>query len=324
MPNPRGYEILGIGNPTMDQIIPVSDDFLATLPGKKGGMVVVDFEAFQRIIKNANTPSTLIAGGSGANTIKGLAEFGEKCALVGMIGNDSHAKFYLQRLASLGITPLCIECPIPTSEAACLVTPDGDRTCRTYLGSSNEMKEEYILPEYFEGVKLVHIEGYSLMSGAMTEKAMGMAKEAGAKISFDLGSFEIATRYKERIIHLVSLYVDILFGNENEARALTQLPPDAGCDILKNICEVAVIMNGTNGCWVGTGNQKEHYQAIKVNVIDSTGAGDLFASGFLHGYINGKTIAECAHYGTLAGATVVQTLGAEIPPEGWQQIKAKL
>ena len=319
MPNARGYDVLGIGNPIMDQILPVSEEYLSTISGAKGGMEPVDYESFLKIIKNAGRHPTLIAGGSGTNTIKGLAEFGEKCAVIGSIGNDALSKIYLSSLLKLGIVPLYTQCPIPTAQVVCLITPDGERTCRAYLGASLEMKADYLHPDYFEGVKLVHIEGYSLLNGTLTEKSMELAKKAGAKISFDLGSFEIASRYKQRIIHLISKYVDILFANANETKALTQLDAESGCGVLKDICEIAIVLMGENGCWVGSGNQKEQYPAFKADVIDTTGAGDLFASGFLHGHLTGKSLAECARYGALAGAAVVQTLGAEISQEGWEK-----
>lgn len=324
MPNKYNYEVLGIGNPIMDQILLVSEEYMASIFGVKGGMETVDYETLIKIIDNAEVTPTLIAGGSGTNTIKGLAQFGEKCAVAGMIGDDPYAKKFLNRLSAMGITPLYSRCSIPTAQVACLVTPDGERSCRTFLGASKEMRGDLLLAEHFEGVKLVHIEGYSLLNESLTEKSMELAKSVNAKISFDLASLEIAQQYKQRIIHLVSQYVDILFANEDETFALTQLNPELGCDILKDICEVAVVKMGKNGCWVGCGAQKEHYPAFPVTPVDTTGAGDLFASGFLYGCLQDKSFAECARYGALAGAAVVQVIGAEIPQAGWDQIKAQL
>lgn len=324
MANPRGYEILGIGNPIVDQILPVPQEYLSTIPGVKGGMEPIDYKMLMHILKSAGTPPLVIVGGSGTNTIKGLAELGEKCAVAGMIGNDLNAKKCISRLEALGITSLYTQSSTPTAQVACLVTPDGERTCRTFLGASLEMKGEHLSPEYFEGVKLVHIEGYSLFNETLTEKSMELAKAANAKISFDLASFEIVAQHKQRIIRLVSKYVDILFGNEEETRALTALEPEAGCGLLKDLCEISVVLMGKKGCWVGSSNQKQHYPALVVEAIDTTGAGDLFASGFLYGYLKEKSLAECARYGAVTGAAVVQVLGAEISSSGWQQIRNTL
>lgn len=324
MSNILKYEVLGIGNPVMDLILFISEAYLSSLFGAKRGMEIVDQETLQAIINNSHSIPQYIAGGSAANAIIGLAHFGEKCAITGMIGEDKYAQIYLKHLDQLKIVPLYFYCPIPTAQAACLVTPDGERTCRTFLGASQKMTGDLLPPSFFEGAKLVHVEGYSLLNEGLTERGMELAKQVGAKVSFDLASLEIASRFRKRILSLIPHYVDILFANEDETRALTGLEPESGCIALKELCEIAVVSIGKNGCFVGHGAHCNHYPAFPVKPLDTTGAGDLFASGFLHGYLQGKELSECARYGALCGAEVVQVLGAEIPPEGWQRIKSKL
>ena len=178
--------------------------------------------------------------------------------------------------------------------------------------------------EFFEGVKLVHIEGYTLLRGDLTLKAMEMAKQAGAKVSFDLASFELAGSFKKEIIDMLTHHVDILFANADETRSLTGLTPDQGCSMLKDLCDIAVVSLNKDGCLIGHGPEVMHCIAYPVEPLDTTGAGDLFAAGFLHGYLTGQSLPRCAHYGALTAAEVVQVFGAEIPDETWQHLRKKI
>lgn len=318
------YEVLGIGAPILDQIIPVSDDFIKEVPGKKGGTDLIDYAPMMRLIKKSGQNPTTIIGGSAANTIKGLANFGHKCAIAGKIGNDQEGRLIERTLNSQGITTLYIKSPTQTGQSLCMITPDKERTLRTFVGAAKEMSPADLNPIWFEGVKLVHLEGYTLLNEELTERAMALAKDFGAKISFDLASFEIADLYRERIVHLLSRHIDILFANEMETRIFTKLDPERGCDILKDICETVVIFLGADGGWAARGEEKVRYPAFHANPLDTTGAGDLFASGFLHGYLKGLSLEECARRGAIAGSAVVQVLGTEITPELWKMIRDNL
>lgn len=312
------YEILGIGNPLIDYIIHVDDAYLASLSGFKGGMEIVDHQTIKKIVSQ-HPPSLKLAGGSTVNTIKGLASLGKKCAVTGKIGNDAEGKELLATLAEKGIVALFAESSLPTGHAACLITPDGQRTCRTYVGPMSTFRSENLNPAYFENVKLVYLEGYNLLYDGVTEKAMMLAKQAGAKVAFTLSSMEIALGYKSQIVDLAAKYIDILFANEDECFALTQLKPNDGCHILKDLCEIVVI-HGISGCWLG----QKHYEAFipteYIRPLDSTGAGDVFASGFLYGYLSGAPLEKAVAYGARAGKEVVQILGAELPDETWEKV----
>lgn len=316
------YDILGIGAPFLDHTLAVTEEFLAKIPGAKGGMEPVNYKTFLKIIEEAGPAINLTSGGSSANTIKGLAKLGHSCALLGKIGSDPAGKTFLDEIKNSNIVPLLLPSPSATGQVLCLVTPDGQRTFRDYLGAGNEMKAADLKAEFFKNVKLVHIEGYTLMNEPLTQRAMELAKEAGAKISFDMASFELASHYKVQIVHLVAHHVDILFANEDETKTLTGHEPKKGCAILKDLCDVAVVMTGKKGCWVGHGDAVAHYPAYPIDPpLDTTGAGDLFAAGFLHGYLKGKSLKECAHFGALAAAEVVQIFGAAIPEETWEKIR---
>ncbi len=318
------YEIIGIGGPILDQLLPVPDDFLENVPGKKGGMEPISYEGLKNIVAHSGAQSHFVPGGSARNTLHGLSRFGEKCALVGMVGDDERGKIYRQLLEEQGIESLLVESKTPTAIVLSLVTPDGERTMRTFQGASTEIRGHHLKPHIFEGVKLVHLEGYTLFNEDLTETAMRLAQEAGAKVSFDLASFEIARNFKEHILYLLDRYVDLIFCNEEEAAALLDKHEEAACDALAEICEVSVVLMGSNGCFVRKGSHKLHCPAYPVKPLDTTGAGDLFTSGFLHGYMRHYPIDICAHYGAIAGRAVVQVMGPVIPHDAWERIFQKL
>jgi sugar/nucleoside kinase (ribokinase family) len=314
-------EVLGIGSPFLDHVIFVSEDFIAKIPGKKGGMVPVDYWIFRSLLEESGAPVNLSIGGSSANTIKGLAHLGHQTAFVGKIGQDPAGEIFKKSLKELNITSLLLPANSPTGQLVCFVTPDGERSFRNFLGASQELQASDLTSTMFQNVKLVHIEGYTLLNHPLTEKAMQLAKEANALVSFDLSSFEITEDYRPEIIHLITHYVDILFANIDETKTLTHLPPEKGCDVLKDMCNIAVVMMGINGCWVGQDQSKIWCPAYPVHPIDTTGAGDLFAAGFLHGFLTGKSLPTCAHYGALTAAAVVKVYGAEIPKSAWEKLQ---
>ncbi len=318
------YEIIGIGGPILDQLVRVTDAYLETVPGEKGGMEPVAYDQLEHIVAGSGAESVFVPGGSARNTLHGLSRFGEKCALVGMVGKDSRGETYRKLLEEQGIVPLLLESETPTAIVLSLVTPDGERTMRTFQGASVEIRGHHLDPSVFQGVKLVHLEGYTLFNEDLTETAMSLAQEAGAKVSFDLASFEIVKAYRDHILYLLDRYVDLIFCNEEEAKALLGLDEEAACDRLAELCEVGIVLMGQNGCWARKGSHKWHCPAYPVEPLDTTGAGDLFSSGFLHGYMRRYPIDICAHYGAIAGRAVVQVMGPVIPHEAWEGIYQKL
>lgn len=317
-------EIVGIGSPFVDYIIEVPHEFLVQLGGSKGGMEIVDHATLEKILQSAGRVPKLLTGGSCANTIRGLAKLGHETALVGRIGRDEASKNLLGQFQELGITSYLTSSDTPTAQVVCLITPDGERTMRAFLGASQEMSHSDLKEDYFAGVRHVHIEGYSILKGTLARSAMEMAKAAGVMISYDLGSFEVVNSFKNELVNLLSTHVDIVFANQDEVFALTQLDPEKGCRVLSDLCKIVVVLLGAEGCLVASGKKIIHVPAKKVQAIDTTGAGDLFASGFLHGYLRGKSLEESAYFGTLTGAAVVQVSGVEIPIDSWTNLKQEI
>lgn len=313
---PKPY-ILGIGGPILDHVLKIQEEDLRLISGQKGGMEPLSFEEMEMLISRNKTPPTITLGGSARNTLQGLTRFGEKCALLGMIGTDRRGKYYRKLLENQGITSSLIEKEGESAVVLSLVTPDGERTMRTFQGVSTHLRGSDLKPSFFEGIKLLHLEGYTLYNEDLAEKAMALALDAGAKISFDLASFEIVRKFKSKILHLLENYVDIIFANETESRELTGKGEEESCDFFASLCEVGVVLMGSSGCFVKNASQKAKCPAYPVKPLDTTGAGDLFASGFLHAYMQGYPLTICAHYGAIAGRAVVQVIGAEIPHEMW-------
>ncbi|MBA3957972.1 MAG: adenosine kinase [Parachlamydiaceae bacterium] len=320
--NTSNVEVIGIGAPIIDYILDVSETFIQQLPGAKGGMTIINHDAFNKIL-NACDPPTLRLGGSSANTVRGLASLGNACAFIGKTGRDEAGKAFYDGLKALGIPMLLKPVEQPTSQVLCLVTPDKERTMRAFLGASTGLTVEDLHPEFFKGVKLVHFEGYNLLNPALIRKAMMLAKKAGARVSLDLGSFEVVKANKGLIAELLTRYVDVVFANQDEVYALTGLKERRAGEVLKDFCSTVVVLMGEHGCWVMRDAHAIHRKAIPVEApVDTTGAGDLFASGFLHGYLQGLSLEECAHYGAMTGAAVVQVKGVELTQEQWSQLRA--
>ncbi len=318
------YEVLGIGAPLIDHVLRVDDAYLRSIGAEKGSMQAVDYRKFRRIIQHAHSEGIVRSGGSCSNTIKGLSRFGHPCAFIGKIGEDTAGEIFTESLLKAQVTPLLCHSATPTGQLACLVSGDGERTFRDFLGASRLLSGDELSMESFLGVKLVHIEGYTLMNHGLTRRAMELAKAAGALISFDLSNFEVVRDYREEIVYLLSTYVDIVFANAAETQALTQRDPEKGCALLKDLCGLCVVLMGAEGCWIGSGFELMRCYAYPVEPLDTTGAGDLFTAGFLHGYLTGKSLPMCAHYGALAGAEVVKIYGADIPDAEWEQLLKKI
>jgi len=321
------YEVLGLGAPIMDLVVQVEDSFLETVPGEKGGSMVVSHEVLEDILSRASKPSVDVPGGSAANTIIGMASLGSKCGLAGMVGCDDQGKSYISRLLEKEITPLFTESPeSSTAEVICLITPDGQRTMRCYLGASNEYAPEHLKEDYFMGVKLVHCEGYAIynQNGKVVRKAMELAKQVGCMVSLDLASFEIVRSYKPFILELLeNRFIDVIFCNEDEA---TQFAPsiDETLEILGKCCRTSIITMGAKGCWVLHEGEKKFFKTIAKQCIDTTGAGDLFAAGFLHMFLKGSSIEDCCKVAHTLGGAVLSVVGAQLPNQMWQKLHAEM
>lgn len=320
------YDVVGVGAPCMDLIVHVDDKFFENIEGKGSSTQIEWFELESMLHDAKHFPEALKAGGSCANTIRGLANLGEECCFNGKMGHDEMGKLFQQKLAEEGISFFPLYDIRHTQIVLSMITSDGDRTMRCYPGAANEMGSGELNPYIFQGARLVAVEAYMLYArdSHFVRSIMQLAKQSNATVSFDLSSYNLVSMKREMIQELIRDYVDILFANADEVRALTGLEPAEACLELQKQCEIVVIMIGKDGCLVGSKGKVIHSPATEAKVIDTTGAGDLFASGFLHGWLSGYSLEDCSWIGNLTGGAVCEVDGAEIPAEKWKEIKAKI
>lgn len=316
--------IIGVGSPIVDSIAMVEEAFLDGVEGEKGGMVLVDGATIDGLIHQLPAGVAAAPGGSAGNTLFALARMGADAKFLGKTGNCARGTFYRERFAELGGDATRFK----TAEQAnghclSLVTPDGERTMRTDLGAAMTLAPDEISAADFEGCDHAHIEGYLLFNEALMQRVLESAKAAGCRISLDLASFEVVQAAREALPAILENYVDIVFANEEEGAAFTGLEKDypAMARKLASYCEVAAVKVGPHGSYVATGEAVEKIEPVAVErVIDTTGAGDLWAAGFLYGLTQAKPLADCARIGSRLGAAVVQQQGSVLPDAIWEDI----
>jgi len=315
-------KVLALGNALTDILMQVSDEQVAMLGLEKGSMNHISFESAHYIQDKFSTVrKSMIAGGSASNTVNALAALGTPTAFIGKIGNDEIGEFFRQNAVRNGVLPVLLPSKLMSGNCIALITPDGERTFATYLGAAANLKPENIMPEMFEGYEYFHIEGYIVQNHELIEKAVRLANEAGLIVSLDLASFNVVNDNKEFLTDLVEKYVDIIFANEDESFAYTHLPPEEAVESLAQQCRIAVVKVGKAGSYVQQGDERFHVPAVCTNCIDSTGAGDYYAAGFLYGQTHGFDLNTCAQIGTLVAGRVCEVLGAKLSDETWYELK---
>lgn len=315
-------KILGLGNALTDILLQVSDEQVRSLGIDKGSMNHIDFDTCIHIQQQfATVRKSMIAGGSASNTVNAIASMGGYAAFIGKIGNDEIGEFYRRNMEQNGVRPMLLPSKLVSGCCIALITPDGERTFCTYLGAAANLKPENITEEMFVGYDILHIEGYLVQNHELIERAIVLAKQAGLLISLDLASFNVVNQNKEFITHLVKDYVDIVFANEDESMAYTNLSPEESAMEIAKQCQIAIVKIGKRGSIVRRGEERYLIPAICTNCVDSTGAGDYYAAGFLYGYAAGFDLKRSAELGTLTAGRVCEVLGAKLSEETWEEIR---
>ena len=311
------YDVLGIGNAIVDVIARTEDDFLIRQNMRKGGMQLID-EARAEAIYDAMGPAVEISGGSAANTIVGVTSFGARAAFVGKVKDDQLGRVFTHDIRAAGVafdTPPDADGP-STARCYILVTPDGERTMNTFLGAAQDLHPNDIDADAIAGSAITYLEGYLWDPPHAKEaflKAAGIAHGAGRSVALTLSDAFCVDRYRAEFLGLIrNGTVDIVFANEHELHSLYQTADfDTAIGALRNDAKLAVITRSEKGCVVVT---REHTDAVRAapieRVVDATGAGDLFAAGFLVGLSRGADNRTAARLGALAAAEVIAHLGA--------------
>ena len=312
----RSFDVVAMGNAIVDVIAPVNDGFLLTHKIAKGVMTLIDeYRANQ--LYHAFSERREIAGGSAANTMAGLASLGARGMFVGKVKADRLGESFAASLKDIGVHYATVPASDGPPTASCLiaVAPDGQRSMNTYLGASRELSPADIKKTDIAAADVLYIEGYlwdTQSAKAASRKAIAAAKESGTKIAFTLSDPFCVGRYREEFLELLNNDLDILFANEDEAKALFEV--EAFDEVLQHAGRwggIAALTRSEKGCVVVRGQEVHVIDAAPVaRVVDTTGAGDQFAAGFLYGLVRGKSLGICGRLGALAAGEIISHYGA--------------
>jgi sugar/nucleoside kinase (ribokinase family) len=318
--------IVGIGSALVDILAHETEAFLRKSGAVKGGMTLVDYAIVESVVSDLKSPPVVVPGGSACNTIIGVAKLGGASRFVGKRGAGPMGAFFEASLVENGVEPRLLQSPSRTGRVLSIITPDAQRSMLTYLGASSEILPEEIDENCFEDAAVVHIEGYLLFNPALMLQSMALAKKSSARISLDLASFTVVESNKALLDRIVDEFVDILIANEDEARAFTGHTDERRMiESLSSRAEIAVLKIGSRGSCIS--QQGNIFMVEPVGdgcAVDTTGAGDLWASGFLFGLVNGYSLEKCGKLASACGYEVCQVVGASIPHDGWKRIRKLL
>ena len=320
-------KILGIGNALVDIIVHVDNEELISHFGlKKGGMEMIEQETKRRIHSAVENYQKIIAtGGSTANTMHGIARLGNPAGYIGKISDDEFGRFFRNDMAKSQIEPhLIFSETVDTGIATTLMTNDGERTFATYLGAAATMLPAEIDPKLFDNYNLVHVEGYLIFNHDLILRVCQLAKERGLTVSMDMASYNVVELNLDFMQDLLKNYVDIIFANEEEAKAFTGKEEHEALEILSEYCPTAIVKLGARGSIVKKDGIVTTIQAINAHCIDTNGAGDIYASGFLYGLMNGLPVEKCGYIASRLAAELVETVGAKLSDVQWEKVKEEL
>lgn len=319
-------KVLCLGNALVDIITQLeSDSILETLNLPKGSMQLVDSDV-SKMVQNATSAlkSSLQTGGSAANTANGIANLGVGSAFIGMVGEDKLGEFYINDMVENSIEPRFFKSKTTsTGCAVALVSKDGERTFATYLGAAIELKAELLSKELFQGYDYFHIEGYLIVNNDLIRKAIELAKQEGLKVSIDFASYNVVEENLD-FLKEICKSVDIIFANEQEAKAFTNKEAEEALEDIAEICEIAVVKIGKKGSLIKNGDNKIVIGKRERTCIDTTGAGDMYAAGFLAGLCLGRDLEVCGQMGSILASEVIEVYGAKMDSLTWDRIKKEI
>jgi len=318
--------VLGLGNALVDVLARLEDDqLLSNLDFPKGSMQLVDEAIVQKVVSaTAHLKKEMASGGSAANTIHGLAVLGVETGFIGKIGDDEFGRFFREDMSRNNITPHLTAGKNKSGRAYALISPDSERTFATYLGAAIELSSDDLADHLFDGYAYFHIEGYLVQNKPLVEKAIQMAKAKGLKVSIDLASFNVVEENLEFLSRMVKDYVDIVFANEEEAKAFTGKEGEEALQLLGAHAEIAVLKLGKSGSLIKRVDEVVKVGVIPAKSIDTTGAGDLYAAGFLYGLIQKLDLDKCGKIGSILSGHVIEVVGPKMDESTWNSIREKI
>lgn len=319
--------ILGIGNALTDILAVLENDSLLEqfhLP--EGSMQHVDRETGEKIWQTLKPMGVqYVAGGSAANTITATAVLGMPSTFIGKVGNDELGSLFKSEQARNGIQSILFTGKAASGRAMVFITaPNAERTFAVYLGAAIELVPEDLKTEQFAGYDYFHIEGYLVQNQDLVRRAVELAKEAGMIISIDMASYNVVESNFAFLHDIIKNYVDIVFANETEAQVFANRPPREALDEIAKMCEIAIVKIGKDGSMIKSGDEYHYIEAWPADTIDATGAGDLYAAGFLFAHSNGLSLKDCGDVGSIVAAKVVEVIGPKIDIPRWKKAKQEI
>jgi sugar/nucleoside kinase (ribokinase family) len=307
-------KILGIGNALVDTLVEIHDESIFNKFGlKKGGMEMISAELKNEIHREIHgLKQTVASGGSTSNTIYGLAQLGAPTGFIGKIGEDETGAFFKKDMEKAGVATHLSYSKIDTGIATTFITNGGDRTFATYLGAAATQTPEDLHERTFSLYDIIHVEGYLIFNKDLILSICKLAKKCGLQISMDMASYNLVEAMHPLVEELLRDYVDIIFANEEEAFSFTGKKEREALQVLSQYCPVSVVKLGAEGSLACVHGETTVIPAVKTHCKDSTGAGDIFAAGFLYGLINNYSIADAGALASKLGAKCVETIGARI------------
>jgi sugar/nucleoside kinase (ribokinase family) len=317
--------VLGIGNALVDVMTLINDDHILekfSLP--KGSMTLVDKEK-SMMVKTCTSGfrRSLASGGSAANTIHGLAMLDVSTGFIGSIGKDDTGDYFENDMKKAGVNTMLLRRDSVTGTAVALISPDSERTFATHLGAAVELGPDDLNPGQFSNYDILYLEGYLINDKAFVDKACRLARDNNMEIALDLASYNVVDSKLSELKEIVEKYVDIVFANEDEARSFTGLDPQKALDRMAERSNIAVVKIGKEGSIIRRREELIKTGSLPVACKDTTGAGDLYASGFLYGYANDLPLDKCGALGALLAGYVIKTIGARINEGRWKAVRKK-
>jgi sugar/nucleoside kinase (ribokinase family) len=319
------FELVGIGSPIMDLLAPVHDTFLSHVPGEKGGMVLVDSDEMHQILQKLERDPAHSTGGSAANVTFNATRLGLRTTFLGKLGNDEFARRYREQFAAVGVDASRFKHgDKPNARCLALVTPDAQRTMRTDLGAAMTLAPHELSAADFAGCRHAHIEGYLVFNQALADAALAGARSAGCSVSLDLSSFEVVGASRDWLFSQFKRGIDIVFANEDEIRALfpgSKVGYEALAQELARHGVTAAVKVGKDGAWIAQDKELYRIEPLHIpNVVDTNGAGDAWASGFLYGYLRGWPLPAAGRLASHMGGETVRHMGPIIPASHWADV----
>lgn len=316
----KEYNVVAIGNAIVDVVGKVSKNFLAENGLAKGSMSLVDASQSQSLYLQLENPIQT-SGGSAANTVAGMSVLGCRTAFIGRVKNDSLGEVFANDLQEIGVDFISKPCDQSGEEstAKCIiaVTDDAQRTMATYLGVSPNLTEDYADEEVISKAQILYLEGYlwdSEQTKNTIKKSIEIAKNNGVKVAFTLSDPFCVDRHRFEFLELITNDIDILFANESEIKSLFETQNlDNAIDQISKLVAIAAITKGAEGSVLAANGEQIAIEAVKnIEVVDTTGAGDLYAAGFLSQLCEGSSLKECGENGSQMAANIIEIYGARL------------